>query len=544
MEFNGIADILVIGTGAAGLTAALEASRRGNSVLLLEKSGIFGGTTRKSAGGIWIPNNRFLRQRNIEDPKKDFLQFTAKASYPEKYDSSLPNFGIDPVAFSLLEAFYDNGTQMLDVMVEENGLKLAGSDAQTGRSNYYPMPEDRVPRGRGIKPLTTSGTLGRGPELITQLESAAKNRKIPIVLNTRARCILRNSSHEVIGIEASQGDPDARVLLGARKAVVFATGGFAHSSELKKQFLPQPILGSCAVPESEGDFIRMVLEIGGALEERAHGWWTEVVLEEAVQGKLSNDVWVPPGDSMVLVNKFGRRVVNEKLPYHLRTPIHFVWDSVQREFPNLLLFMIYDRHTLENFDQETDINYPSLAPNSPYVICRNTLEELGSAIQTRLEELTRKYELPAIQLEANFNTQLTRTILRFNQIALSGKDPEYHRGESQVEIDFLYSQRRRLISNQGNNPTLFPIAETGPYYAIILAGGTLDTHGGPKINERGQLLSAKSQPIPRLYGAGNCVMGPAGDAYWGPGTTLGIAMTCGYIAAVSASDELRRCDFD
>ena len=538
--FDRVADIIVVGTGAAASVAAIEAIDRGNHVLVIEKASVFGGTTRISAGGIWIPNSRFLQDQGVEDPKEHCLKFMARSSYPERYDPTQPFLGLSPTDYTLLEAFYDNGSEMIDAMIERAGLSLSGGDLKTGRSNYYHYPEDKVPRGRGIKAVNPDGSLARGIDLIDQLERAVNGRGIPVLLETRVQRIIQNGTKEVLGVEAASTPAGKTLSFGARKGVIFGTGGFAHNSELRQKFLRQPTFGSCAVRESEGDFVQMARVVGADLEGPSQGWWAEIVLEEALAGPIANDVWVPPGDSMILVNRYGLRVISEKLPYHVRTPIHFHWDPVKGEYTNLLLFMVYDQRTAEKFSQTTTMNYPLFTPGPGYVMTASSLEELTEHLRQRLVRIARTESPPTVQLAPDFTEVLRETILRFNRYAQDGLDRDFHRGEIPVERDFYLTQGGMDAGNHLPNPTMYPLADHGPYYAIILAAGLLDTHGGPRINAQAEVLDSCGEAIPGLYGAGNCVRGPAGKAYWGPGATIGLAMTFGYIAAARASANPRK----
>ncbi len=538
--FHQIADIVVIGTGAAASVTAIESFDRGNDVLMIEKASIYGGTTKISAGGIWIPNHRFLQQQGIKDPKEDCLKFMSRSSHPEVFNRDQPRWGLSQTDYSLLEAFYDNGSKMIDAMIDGARMNMSGGEVKTGRSNYYHYPEDKVPRGRGLKPINPDGSVGRGADLTAQFKMAVNERKIPVHLNTRARSIIQNTAGEAVGIEAVSLSTGQILLFGARKGVVFGTGGFAHNPVLRQKLLCQPTFGSCASRESEGDLLQMGRAVGADLEGPFQGWWAEIVLEEALAGPIANDVWVPPGDSMILVNRFGRRVVSEKLPYHVRTPIHFYWDPVKGEYPNLLLFMVYDQRTVEKFSQWTTVSYPMLTPEANYVMMGTTLEELTEVLQKRLAAIAGIQSAPRIQLTPDFAQCLRETVDIFNRYARNGADDDFHRGEIPVEKDIYLAQGGTNAGNHYRNPTMYPLTDHGPYYAIMLAAGLLDTHGGPRIDARAQILDSSANAIPGLYGAGNCVTGPAGKAYWGPGATLGLAMTFGYIAAVNASMEPRK----
>jgi hypothetical protein len=134
-------------------------------------------------------------------------------------------------------------------------------------------------------------------------------------------------------------------------------------------------------------------------------------------------------------------------------------------------------------------------------------------------------------LDPNFTQTLRSSIERFNTFAQAGVDQDFHRGESQIDLAF---NGPAGPGNSYPNPTMYPIAAGGPYYAIILGAGTLGTKGGPKTNPKAQVLDARGKPIPGLYGAGNCIASPAAAGYWGAGGTIGPAVVYGAIAAENA----------
>src|SRR4051812_13740037 len=122
------ADVVVVGTGAAGMAAAVTAAHEGATVIVLEKAGWIGGTTAKSGGGIWIPNNSFMRAAGIEDPKDDCIRYMARLSYPPLYDPTSPTFGLPQPAYDLIEAFYDNASVAVDLFMELGAMPLEMGD--------------------------------------------------------------------------------------------------------------------------------------------------------------------------------------------------------------------------------------------------------------------------------------------------------------------------------------------------------------------------------------------------------------------------------
>ena len=139
-------------------------------------------------------------------------------------------------------------------------------------------------------------------------------------------------------------------------------------------------------------------------------------------------------------------------------------------------------------------------------------------------------------LQSGFTENLKRTIERFNRFARAGTDEDFSRGATWAEAYFSVEFRKDPMPNF----TMYPIADTGPYYAVILGGSCLGTKGGPKINTRSQVLRPDGRPIPGLYGAGNCIGSPTGEAYWGGGSTLGPALFHGYLAGKNVVQEPAR----
>jgi hypothetical protein len=139
-----------------------------------------------------------------------------------------------------------------------------------------------------------------------------------------------------------------------------------------------------------------------------------------------------------------------------------------------------------------------------------------------------------MRLTPDFAANLKASIERYNGFAAAGKDEDFHRGERPVEMLF-----NGVVKEEPNrtNPTMWPISGQGPYYAALVTGGTLDTKGGPKTNNNGQVLDGNNKPIPGLYGVGNCVASASGKAYWAGGATLGPIIAFAYRTANTASKE-------
>ncbi|MCE5329546.1 FAD-dependent oxidoreductase [bacterium] len=534
------ADVVVVGTGAAGSSAALFSYEKGAKVIMVEKRGRYGGTTEKSGGVFWIPNNSFLREGGVIDKKEEALQYMARLAYPTLYDPGNPHFGLNDHQYELIEAYYENASPTIEELRAMGALEPTpwiSWDGQAFPDYYAQLSEDKVPRGRGLvpkDPITGEGVT-RGFEVIRQLKAAVDKRGIPVLLNHRAKKLILNSKGEVIGLEVA-AEGNKIISLRAIKAVIFGSGGFTHSPEKRLNFLRGPVFGGCAVSTNEGDFIDIASYVGAKLNNTANAWWAPVVLEEVLEHPSPpTDIFLVSGDSMIYVNKYGKRVVDEKAVYHEKTQVFFYWDPIRGEYTNLMVFMIYDQRTADIWGQYPPVAaypFPTAGSSSPYVISGQTLDELASAIKDRLLKIASK--TGNFHLDPGFTENLKETIHKFNQYAETGIDTEFHRGEQPIDLAY---NGPAAPQHDKPNITMYPISSKGPYYAIIIAGGTLDTKGGPKINNKAQVLNQEDIPITGLYGAGNCIASPAGQAYWAGGGTIGPALTFGHIAAVNAVKE-------
>jgi 3-oxosteroid 1-dehydrogenase len=346
--------------------------------------------------------------------------------------------------------------------------------------------------------------------------------------------LVLDDTGRAVGVEA---DVDGETYsFRGRKATIFATGGYVHNPEFLAQYQRTRLYGSCAMPMATGDFINIGGAAGARLGNMGGAWRTQIVLEEAlVSPLLAAGVFYPPGDSMVQVNKYGVRAVNEHRNYNDRTEAHGVYDASRAEYPNQLLFMVYDRRTAEAFAGAYPL--PEEAGGAPHVLSGASLEELGEAIRARLAEIAP--QTGEFSLAPEFADNLRTTLQRFNRFAESGVDEDFRRGAAGYDNEWhaVFSPMRSDTAwpaNDNPSPTMHPFADSGPYYAIILAAGALDTNGGPVIDAQARVLGTDDEPIPGLYGAGNCIASPSREAYFGAGHTLGMSLTFGYIAANAA----------
>jgi hypothetical protein len=289
---------------------------------------------------------------------------------------------------------------------------------------------------------------------------------------------------------------------------------------------------------NEGDLVYMAQAIGAQLSNMNSAWNAQNPLEAVLKSPSSpNEIWQDPGDSMILVNKYGVRVTDEKRSYNDRTKIHFYWDPVEQEFVNMVMMMVYDQRTADLMAG----NYPFPGPNDDksLVISGQTVQELGTNIRARVASLSS--QLGIFGIADSFETNLAATITKFNGFANSGVDSDFKRGfypydKAWYSVFSPPVKGTQWPANDKPNITMYPFTAQGPYYCILIGGGTLDTNGGPKINEKAQILDTKENPIPGLYGAGNCIASLMPN-YIAAGATIGNALTSGYIAGMNAAKE-------
>ncbi len=533
-EWTGVVDAVVVGGGVAGLSTAVSLADLGASVCLVDKGAACGGTTRKAAAGMMVPNNRYLREAGGEDPKEDFVRLLARIGRPLLYDPAAPRYGLPAWEHALIEAYYDNASAAFEHLEEIGALRTIH---QPDWPTYNEVPEDRARFGRVLFPRRPDGSVGDGAEFLRQMLVAADRLGVTVVTGCRATGVFLDDEGAVVGVRAS--GPDGPIELGARKAVVFASGGFTHNEQLRREHLNGLYAGGCAALTSEGDFVPVVKALGVPLVNMHAAWGSPLLYEHALRAGtelMSN--FAVPGDSIVVVNKYGRRVGNEKATYNDRTQVHFVWDPARAEYPNYLLFAVWDQRNTDRFAAPPGDNTGNFIPADgddwSHVVRGDTLADLAGRLSERLDRLAAR--TGGVRLEPDFAATLGETVASFNAAARAGVDPAFHRGESAIEL-FLHGPP---APDNGGNATMFPISDTGPYYATILAPGAIETKGGPKTNARLQVLDANEEPVPGLYAVGNCAASPSGQAYWSGGSTFGPYVTFGYVAARSIVEEPER----
>jgi hypothetical protein len=474
-----------------------------------------------------------MRAAGHEDSRDDAIRYMARLSRPTTYDRDDARFGLPSNEHDLIAAFYDHGAAAVDVLGEMGALvSTIGADVP---DYYAQIPENRQVYGRVLYPQKPDGEparAGGGVEMIRQLDEAARARGVDVLRSHRVQRLVVDEAGRVVGVEATRAD-GSTARLGAREGVVFASGGFIHDAELRRNYLSDPVFSGCGFPANEGDFVHIASAVGAALRNMNYAWMCPLPFEWAVARKQDlSGVFTVPGDSMIFVNKHGRRAANEKAPYNELARSFFAWDAYRGEYPNFLQFMLFDDRCARLW-AGTDYGnvIPPRGADDAHVVRGATLEALEAAIEARLE----RYGALAggVRLEPGWAAEVARSVARFNECATRREDPDFHRGASPIEPVFNGPARGENVGD----PTMFPLSTDGPWHCVVLVGGALDTKGGPKVDLGGRVLDVDDEPIRGLYGVGNCVASPSGRAYWAGGGTLGPIFAFAYLTAQAVHED-------
>lgn len=542
-------DVVVVGSGAAGMTAALTAAHSGLSVLVVEKAAKFGGSTARSGGGVWIPDNEALRAAGItdslEDARKYLEAIIGDEVEPERIDAYLergpevisflhkvtplrlqwvPNYSdyypeapggrshgrsVEPKPFNgrelgdaLAELEPDYGKAPLNVVVTQADYRWLNLVARHPRG---PMRVLRVGARWMKAKVLRQRLLGRGQALSAALRAGLQRAEIPLWLNTPL-VRLHTEAGKVTGAVVLHDGVERTVT--ARHGVLLAAGGFEHDGAMRAKYQRQPIGTEWTVgaKANTGDAIRAGQELGAAVEFMDDAWWGPSI-------PLTGGPWFClaerslPGS--IMVNARAQRFVNESAPYVEATYAMYGGTYGQGDGPgeNIPTWIVFDQRYRNRY---------LFAGVGPRQALPGRWYQAAVVRRARtIEDLAQEIEVPA---EA-----LTATVRRFNGFAREGRDEDFHRGES--AYDHYYGDPRNRP-----NPSLAPL-EVAPFYAVKMVPGDLGTKGGLRTDARGRVLRADGTTIAGLYAAGNASAPVMGHTYAGPGATIGPAMVFGYLAA-------------
>jgi succinate dehydrogenase/fumarate reductase flavoprotein subunit len=555
-------DVIVIGSGAAGMAAALFAAIEGRKVLVVERTECVGGTSALSAATTWMPNSHHSKSVNPDDSREKVRQFL---------DGVVGNHS--PVA--MREAFLESAPEAVAALEANSEVKFR---PYATHPDYEQQFEGATMRGRALEPLPFDGRglgadldkirppiaeftifggmmvdrtdighllairrsarsfahavkilthyagdrlkgrrgsrLVMGNALIGRFLASLNARGVDILLRTEVQDLTTDNG-AVTGAVLESGTTTRHVT--ASLGVVLAAGGFNRHPERRGELLPKGEIYSPSAPGHTGAMQDVAVKLGARLGEGNldSAFWAPVSIRRRADGSTASFphfVMDRSKPGIVCVDQTGRRFVNEAVSYHLFGRAMF---EHNKQVPCIPCFIITDAVGLKKYGLGmVRMGTHNLAPYlaDGYLTAGATVAELAG-----------KVGVPAANLES--------TIAAMNGYAASGVDTEFGRGTTSYH-------RVNGDASVGPNPTLGPIA-AAPYYAVRLYPGDIGAATGLVVNEWAQVLRADNSPIAGLYACGNEANSIMGGTYPGPGITIGPAITFAYRAVRHALGETR-----
>ncbi|MCW2528417.1 MAG: putative oxidoreductase [Pseudonocardiales bacterium] len=541
MESTEPVDVVVLGSGAAGLTAAFTAAAGGASVAVYEKSDLLGGTSAWSGGHVWIANNPHMAAVDVADSEEEAMEYIMSLSRG-KLDENLVRTMVDagPDMVSFLDDRANMGFYVAegfpDYHPNQPGGKPGGG--RTIETGLFPFDElgewadkispspympphlimREVPLGSAVPQPPTAEEVARraehnergmGQGLIGRLLKACLEAGVRIHASHQATELIIEGDR-VTGVRFETPDGPAEVM--ADRGVVLATGGFEWNEEFKRTFLRGPLTHPVSMPTLTGDGLKMAMKAGAKLGNMGEAWWSPVA--ELPAGSNPMDRVMVNADRTrprsIVVNRLGRRFANEASSYNaFGGAMHQEDTGSHFDYANLPCWLIFDHGYFRRYGTVGPTPAAEQAPD--WLLSADSLDELAAAL-----------EIPADGLK--------HTVETWNGYVADGYDPDFHRGES--AHDLWWGDPH----NKGAIGATLGALDTPPFHAVPLQIGSLGTKGGPQTDGSARVLDLDGQPILGLYAAGNVMASPYGMAYAGAGGTLGPAMTFGYLAGKDLSD--------
>ncbi len=556
MKWDASFDVVVVGSGAAGLTAGLTAKLQGLKSVVIEKTDRYGGASAISGGALWIPNNHVIKGEGVPDTHELARQYL---------DSTIG----DRVPEALKEAYITRGPEMLRFLYNKtNHMRFRYAK---GYSDYYPEKLGGLSQGRSIEPLifdltkmgsladhmrratlstkgftmnsyefhkvnmitrtfkgkTTALKLGMrlvkskvtksklvalGEALVARLRLSLAEANGELWLSTAFKDFIMNNGR-VVGVIVERDGQEQRI--EAKRGVVLSSGGFSHNQALREKYLPAPTNAAwTSSPMGQtGDIIEPSVKIGATLDLMDKVWGAPSVIDP--QGQpffLVADRGVP---NMMVVDSAGQRFVNEAAPYHeFVDTMYKHQEETKQAVPSWILI---------DATAKSRYIFTGLFPGQAFPKSWYDHGIVKSA--ETIEDLARQMNVPV--------ESLVETVDRFNIFAQNGHDDDFYRGDS--AYDNYYGDPTLP------NPNLAEFKKA-PFYALRLYPGDIGTKGGLVVDECARVVKKDGQPIEGLYASGNCSASIMGETYPGPGATIGPGMTLSYVATTHMANAVNKIE--
>ncbi len=541
-------DVVVVGSGAAGMTAALTAAHNGLSVVLLEKAPYYGGSTARSGGGVWIPGNKALRDTGGPDDREEARRY-------------LHSIIGDVVPAERIDTYIDRGAEALDFVLANSPLEM---EWVKGYSDYYPEAPGGRAGGRSCEPkpfnamilgderfnihppyskaplnvavtqadfvrlnlirrhpkgmiralrvgvrtywakFTRKHLMVMGQAIIAGMRKGLMDANVPLLLDTPMNKLVIEDG-KVTGVEATHNGETVRFT--ARHGVVLGSGGFEHNAEMRAKYQREPITTewTTGAATNTGDGILAGMDAGAAIGFMEDAWWGPTIFKGGKPWFALSERNLP---GSIMINPKGERFGNESAPYVEAVHTMYGGEYGQGEGPgeNIPTWLVFDQRYRNRYmfaSLQPGLKFPSRWMENDLIVKAATLQELAE-----------KIGVPADKLAA--------TVERFNKFADSGKDEDYNRGDSQY--DRYYGD-----PTVKPNPCLAALVQ-GPFYAAKMVPGDLGTKGGLVADTAARVLREDGSAIDGLYASGNVSTPVMGHTYAGPGATIGPAIAFGYLA--------------
>ncbi|OBA42318.1 3-ketosteroid-delta-1-dehydrogenase [Nocardia sp. 852002-20019_SCH5090214] len=550
-------DVVVVGSGAAGMTAALAAAHHGLRAVLIEKAAHYGGSTARSGGGVWIPGNKALQASGRPDDREEARRY-------------LHSIIGDVVPKEKIDTYIDRGAEAFDFVLDHSPLRMTWVP---GYSDYHPEAPGGLGSGRSCEPkpfdlkvlgaeaakleppyakaplnvvvmqtdfvrlnlirrhpkgmmramrvgartylakFTGKHIVGMGQAIIAAMRKGLMDANVPVLLDTPLTKLITDGDR-VVGVEATvDGEP---TIFKARYGVVLGTGGFEHNAEMREQYQRKPITTewTTGAAANTGDGIRAGMEVGGDIGFMEDAWWGPTIFKGGKPWFALAERNLP---GAIMVNADGKRFGNESAPYveAVHTMYGGKWGQGDGPGENIPAWLVFDQRYRNRYifaGLQPGQRFPSRWMENDNIVKADTLEELAQRLG-----------VPADNLAA--------TVARFNAFAEKGVDEDFGRGKS--HYDRYYGD-----PTVKPNPCLAALVQ-GPFYAAKIVPGDLGTKGGLVTDTAARVLRADGSVIEGLYAAGNSSTPVMGHTYAGPGATIGPALTFGYLAVMDIVEKAR-----